>query len=348
MLKLPVMPAFEAHAAAAALDRQNQLTKPTGSLGQLEDLAVQLAGITGNVRPSVARKCVIVMAGDHGIVREGVSAYPADVTPEMVVNFLHGGAAINVLSRQAGAKVVVVDVGVASDIKALPGLIQRKVAYGTANMLKGPAMTRDQAEQAIQVGMDVANAEIDAGLDLVATGDMGIGNTTPSAAIVATFTGLPVEQVTGRGTGLDESGLIRKIAIIKEALVVNNPDPHDAMDVLCKVGGLEIAGLAGVILAAASRRVPVVIDGFISGAAALIAAELVPDVKPFMIAGHQSVEIGHRAILDRLGLHALINLNLRLGEGTGAALAFHFIEAACRIQNEMATFEEAGVSDKDS
>lgn len=347
MLKFPAMPAIDAQAAAAALDRQNQLTKPTGSLGQLEDLAVQLAGITGKVRPSVARKGVIVMAGDHGVVREGVSAYPADVTPEMVINFLHGGAAINVLSRQAGAKVVVVDIGVASDIKPLPGLIQRKVAYGTANMLKGPAMTREQAEQAIQVGIDVVNAEIDAGLDLVATGDMGIGNTTPSSAIVAAFTGLPVEQVTGRGTGLDDAGVSRKVAIIREALQVNAPDPQDAMDVLSKVGGLEIAGLAGVILGAASRRVPVVVDGFISGAAALVAAELVPEVKAFMIAGHQSVEIGHRAILERLGLHALVNLNLRLGEGTGAALAFHIVEAACRIQNEMATFAEAGVSDKD-
>lgn len=347
MFHLPVIPALDQEAAAKARQRQNQLTKPTGSLGQLEDLSIQLAAITGNPRPSVPRKGVIVMAGDHGVTREGVSAYPSEVTPQMVMNFLHGGAAINVLTRQAGARVVIVDVGVLLDMGSVPGLISRKVACGTANMAVGPAMTREQAEAALQVGMDVVKTEIDAGLDLVATGDMGIGNTTPSSAIVAAFTGLPVIQVTGRGTGLDESGLTRKVAVIERALEVNRPDPQDAMDVLMKVGGLEIAGLAGVIIGAAANRVPVVIDGFISGAAALVAAELVPAVKPFMIAAHQSVEIGHKAIHERLGLRPLINLDLRLGEGTGAALAFHLIEASCRILNEMATFAEAGVSDKE-
>jgi nicotinate-nucleotide--dimethylbenzimidazole phosphoribosyltransferase len=347
MLDLPEIPPIDLSAEAAARLRQSQLTKPEGSLGQLEALSIQLAGIQGNPRPTIARKGVIVMAGDHGVTQEGVSAYPAEVTPQMVMNFLHGGAAINVLARQAGAHVVVVDVGVASELPDLPGLLRRKVACGTANMTRGPAMTCEQTEQAIRVGMEIVQSEIDAGLDLVATGDMGIGNTTPSSAIAAAFTGLPVRQVTGRGTGLDDGGLDRKVAMIERALLVNRPDPSDAMDVLMKVGGLEIAGLAGVILGAAARRVPVVIDGFISGAAALVAAELSPQVKPYLIAAHQSVEIGHRAILARLGLRALINLDLRLGEGTGAALAFHVIEGAVRILNEMATFAEAGVSGKE-
>jgi nicotinate-nucleotide--dimethylbenzimidazole phosphoribosyltransferase len=346
MITFPTIPALDLEAAEAARARQAQLTKPAGSLGQLEDLAVQLAAITGSARPSTARKAIIVMAGDHGVTREGVSAYPAEVTPQMVLNFLRGGAAINVLARQAGARVTIVDVGVAVPFDPLPGLVQRKVACGTASMLAGPALTRAQAEQAIQVGMDVIQAEIEAGLDLAATGDMGIGNTTPSSAITAAFTGLPAAQVTGRGTGLDDSGMERKIAVIERALERNRPDPADAMDVLCKVGGLEIAGLAGVIIGAAAGRVPVVIDGFISGAAALVAAELVPQVKPFLIAAHQSVETGHKAILARLGLRPLLNLDLRLGEGTGAALAFHLVEAAARILNEMATFEQAGVSGK--
>jgi nicotinate-nucleotide--dimethylbenzimidazole phosphoribosyltransferase len=353
MFSLPEIPKPDLEAAAAARGRQNQLTKPTGSLGQLEEISIQMAAITGKLRPRLDRKCVIVMAGDHGVSREGVSAYPAEVTPQMVLNFLHGGAAINVLARQAGAKVLVVDVGVAVEIptdgvpqgEALAGLVQRKVAYGTANLATGPAMTREQAQQAIQVGMEVVQAEIDAGLDLVATGDMGIGNTTPSSAIVAAFTGLPAAQVTGRGTGVDDASLAHKVAIIEQALATNRPNPRDALDVLSKVGGLEIAGLVGVILGAAARRVPVVIDGFISGAAALVAAELVPEVKPYLIAAHQSVEIGHRAILARLGLRPLLDLNLRLGEGTGAVLAFHLVDAAVRILNEMATFEEAGVSE---
>jgi nicotinate-nucleotide--dimethylbenzimidazole phosphoribosyltransferase len=347
MLIIPPIPDFDTQAAQAARERQGQLTKPAGSLGQLEEISIQLAGITANPRPVMARKAIIVMAGDHGIVREGVSAYPAEVTPQMVLNFLHGGAAINVLARQAGARVVIVDVGVGSELPPLPGLVRRKVAFGTASMAAGPAMTRVQAEQALQVGLDVVAAEIDAGLDLVATGDMGIGNTTASSAIVAAFTGLPVARVTGRGTGLDDAGWQRKVMVIEQVLEFNRPDAADAWDVLAKVGGLEIAGLAGVVLGAASRRVPVVVDGFISGAAALVAAELEPRVKPFLIAAHQSVEIGHQAVLQRLGLRALLNLDLRLGEGTGAALAFQIIDASARILNEMATFAEAGVSGKE-
>jgi nicotinate-nucleotide--dimethylbenzimidazole phosphoribosyltransferase len=346
MLNIPVIPSFNQAAADAASARQDQLTKPRGSLGQLEALSIQLAGITGLERPNMDRKAVIVMAGDHGVACEGVSAYPSEVTSQMVLNFLHGGAAINVLARQAGARVTVVDIGVASDFEPFPGLIRRKVARGTANMALGPAMTRDQAEQAIQVGIEVVLAEIEAGLDLVATGDMGIGNTTPSSALTAVFTGLPIRQVTGRGTGVDDAGLERKIAIISQAIAVNRPDARDPLGVLASLGGFEIAGLAGVILGAVSRRVPVVVDGFISAAAALVAAELQPEIKPFLIASHQSVEIGHQAICQRLGVHPLLNLGLRLGEGTGAVLAFNLVDAAARILNEMATYSEAGVSDQ--
>jgi nicotinate-nucleotide--dimethylbenzimidazole phosphoribosyltransferase len=333
---------------ASARRRQDNLTKPAGSLGRLEELSIRLAGMTGNPRPSVARKAVIVMAGDHGVARQGVSAYPPEVTPQMVMNFLSGGAAINVLARQAGARVAIVDIGVAADLGDAPGLSKRKVALGTADLTKGPAMTEAQAAQAIQVGLEVLQAEYEAGLDLVATGDMGIGNTTPSSAIIAALTGLPAAQVTGRGTGVDDGGLSRKVAAVETALTVNRPDPNDAFDVLRKVGGFEIAGLAGVIIGAASRRVPVVIDGFISGAAAVIAAGLAPKVKPYLIASHRSVEIGHGAMLDLLGLQPILDLNLQLGEGTGAAIAFHVVEAASRILNEMATFAEAGVSEKEA
>lgn len=343
----PSIPAFDVSSSQQARSRQDSLTKPLGSMGLLEDLSVLLAGMTGKERPRFPRKAVITMAADHGIVTEGVSAYPAEVTPQMVLNILQGGAAINVLARQAGAKVSVVDIGVAYDFQNVEGLIHRKIAFGTMNMLKGPAMTRTQAEDAIQVGMDVVQSEINDGLDLVATGDMGIGNTSASSAITAVFTGLPVVQVTGRGTGLDDNGLNKKVKLIEEAIRINKPNPQDAMDVLSKVGGLEIAGLAGVILGAAAHRVPVVVDGFISGAAALVAAELVPDVKPYMIASHQSVEIGHQAIWNKLGLRPLLDLGMRLGEGTGSALAFNLIEAAVRILDEMATFAEAGVSDKE-
>jgi nicotinate-nucleotide--dimethylbenzimidazole phosphoribosyltransferase len=342
----PKIPLFDLSASSQAHSRQQVLTKPSGSLGLLEDLSVQLAGITGKERPRFPRKTVITMAADHGIAIEGVSAYPAEVTPQMVLNILQGGAAINVLARQAGARVKVVDIGVAYDFQNVQGLIHRKIAYGTMNMLKGPAMTRTQTEEAIQVGLDVIQIEIDDGIDLVATGDMGIGNTTPSSAITAVLTGLSVDQVTGRGTGLDDKGLNNKIKVIQEVIGFNNPNPQDAMDVLGKVGGLEIAGLVGVILGAAAARIPVVIDGFISGAAALVASELVPGVKPYLIASHQSVEIGHQAIWNKLGLRPLLDLGLRLGEGTGAVLAFNLVEAASRILDEMATFTEAGVSDK--
>jgi nicotinate-nucleotide--dimethylbenzimidazole phosphoribosyltransferase len=333
-------------AMEAARLRQDVLTKPQGSLGRLESLHVQLAGITGNPLPNVERKAVIVMVGDHGVTAEGVSAYPAEVTAQMVLNFVRGGAAINVLAEQAGARVVIVDMGVAADLPADPAIISRPVARGTANMAQGPAMTRVQASEAVAGGIAVVTAEIARGLDLVATGDMGIGNTTASSAIVAAITGKPVAGITGRGTGVDDAGLQRKIAAIEQALSVNRPDATDPLDVLAKVGGFEIAGLVGVILGAAAHRVPVLIDGFISGAAALLATELCPAVRGYLIAAHMSVEIGHRTILERLELLPLVTLDLRLGEGTGAALAMHLVEAACRIPRRMATFTQAGVAER--
>jgi nicotinate-nucleotide--dimethylbenzimidazole phosphoribosyltransferase len=346
-MNIPPIPPIDQAAKQQALERQARLTKPAGSLGRLEELSVRLAGMKAEPMPSVARKAVIVMAADHGVVMEGVSAYPAEVTAQMVLNFLHGGAAINVLARQAGARVSVVDIGVASDFDALPGLVRRKVAHGSHNMLKGPALSLAEAQQALEAGMQVLDTEAKAGLDVVATGDMGIGNTTPSAAIATLLTRLPVAQVTGRGTGVDDRGLARKIRVIEQAIAVNRPDPGDAMDVLCKVGGLEIAGLAGVMIGAASRRIPVLVDGFISTAAAMIACGLAPDVREYLISAHRSVEIGHTAMLQQLGLEPLIDLDLRLGEGTGAALAFHLLEASCRILREMATFDEAGVDEKE-
>ena len=331
----------------AAMDkaeaRQSVLTKPPGSLGRLEAISIQVAGITGCERPRLRHKAVIVMAGDHGVVEEGVSAFPSEVTPQMVLNFLRGGAAINVLARHVGARVIVVDIGVAADIPAQPGLVVRKVGHGTANLRRGLAMTRGQAVEAIEVGIAVVEEELDKGLDIVATGDMGIGNTTPSAAIAATVTDLPVARVTGRGTGVDDRGLALKIAVIEEALALHRPDPTDGLDVLAKVGGFEIGGIAGIVLGAAARRVPVVVDGFISTAGAAIAALLAPQAKAYLISGHRSVEAGHQALLDFLGLVPLVDLDLRLGEGTGAVLGIGLVEAACKVLCEMATFDEANV-----
>ena len=346
-MNYPTIPPIDKRAAQQARARQNSLTKPPGSLGRLEEISIQLAGMKADPLPNVDRKAVIIMAADHGVALEGVSAFPAEVTPQMVMNFLSGGAAINVLARQAGASVTIVDIGVAADFDpALAGLWHRKVARGTSNMAKGPAMTRADAEKALACGMDVLAEVAKEGLDLIATGEMGIGNTTPSSAIISVMTGLSVAKVTGRGTGLDDAGINRKIRVIENAIALNRPDPENALDVLSKVGGLEIAGLAGVMIAAASRRIPVVVDGFISSAAAMIAVGLVPDVRNYLLSGHQSVEIGHQAMLRHLGLTPLIDLDLRLGEGTGAVLAFHLVEAASRILREMATFAEAGVSDK--
>ncbi len=331
-------------AMEAARARQRELTKPEGSLGRLEDLAVQLAGIGGSARPRIAHPAIITMAGDHGVARQGVSAYPPEVTPQMVANFLSGGAAINVLARHAGARVVVVDMGVAAALPAHPGLLDRKIAPGTADMSEGPAMTRAQAVQALEAGIAVAQDQIGQGVDLIGTGDMGIGNTTASSAIVAVLSGRPPAEVTGRGTGVDDAGLAHKIAVIERALALNRPDPADPLDVLAKVGGLEIGALAGAMLGAAARRVPVLVDGFISGAAALLVCRLAPAAQPYLIAAHRSVERGHRVVLELLGMEPLLDLGMRLGEGTGAALGVSLCAAACKILDEMATFEEARVA----
>jgi nicotinate-nucleotide--dimethylbenzimidazole phosphoribosyltransferase len=336
---------LDAAAMDAARARQGRLTKPPGSLGRLETLSIQVAGISGQERPIIGEKVVITCAGDHGVAAQGVSAYPQEVTPQMVYNFLNGGAAINVLARHVGARVIVVDVGVAADFEPQPGLVIKKVAHGTADMTRGPAMSREQAVQAIEAGIAVLEDEVGRGLGIVATGDMGIGNTTPSSAIVAAITGRPVAEVTGRGTGINDEQLAHKVAVIEKALRVNRPDPTDALDVLSKIGGFEIGAIAGVILGAAAHRIPVLIDGFISTAGALIANGLVPLARDTMIAAHASMEIGHKAALAHLGLTPCLDFNMRLGEGTGAVLVLGLVEAACKILNEMATFESAGVSE---
>ncbi len=328
-----------------ARNHLDNLAIPPGSLGELLDLAERLAGMKETLKPSVTRKAVVTMAGDHGVVEEGVSAFPREVTPQMVANFVAGGAAINVLAGVAGARVVVVDMGVATDLdpsfaeKVLPC----KVDYGTRNMAKGPAMTREQAVKALETGIEIAGRLIEGGVELLATGDMGIGNTTPSSAILAAISGRPVRDVTGRGTGITDEGLENKIRVIEKALLVNRPNPGDAVDVLSKVGGFEIGGIAGLILGAARHKTPVVVDGFISSAGALLAKTLAPASLDYMISGHQSLEYGHRLMLEELGLKPLLNLNLRLGEGTGAALALNIVEAAAQVICKMLTFEEAGV-----
>lgn len=326
--------------------RLDQLTKPLGSLGRLETLAKQIVGITRQAAPRLTHKVIVTMAADHGVVQEGVSAYPQAVTKEMVANFLRGEAGINVLARHVGARVVVVDMGVAADLAPHADLVSRKIGHGTKNLAQGPAMTSGQAYAAVQAGLAIVEHEIARGADIIGTGDMGIGNTTASSAIAAVMTGTPVEDVTGRGTGIDDATHARKINVIQRALTTNRPDPSDPLEVLAKVGGFEIAGLVGVILGSARARRPVVIDGFISGAAALIAVGLKPHVKAYLIASHLSQESGHRVVLEHLGLHPLLDLNLRLGEGTGAALAIALADAACKVLTEMATFQAAGVSGK--
>ena len=337
---------LDRNAMEEARRRLDSLTKPPGSLGRLEELAIQVAGITGSVGKRLQRKTVVLMAGDHGVASEGVSAYPQSVTAQMVLNFLRGGAAINVLARRADARVVVVDMGVAADLSNQAGLRDRKIGFGTRNFTHGPAMTSEEALTAVETGCQLAEEEIEHGCDLLATGDMGIGNTSSSSAIAAALLGRDVDQVTGRGTGLDDERLARKIAVIQRAISVNRPDPSDPLDVLAKLGGYEIAGLVGVILKAAAKRIPIIIDGFISGAAALVAVRLCPTAQAYLLAAHSSVEPGHRAVLEALGLRPLLDLELRLGEGTGAAIAMHLVDDAIALLGEMATFEEAGVADR--
>ncbi len=286
------------------------------------------------------------MAGDHGVVVEKVGTWPQEVTAQMVYNFLRGGAGINVLARHAGARVVVVNIGVATELEPHPQLLSRKIASGTKNIALGPAMSREQTIKALETGIEIVTFEAGKGLDIVGTGDMGIGNTTPSSAICAVMTKRPSAEGTGRGTGITDEQLAHKIEVIKRAVEVNRPDPSDPIDVLAKVGGFEIAGLAGVMLGAAAHRIPVVIDGFISGAAALIATALSPELKDYLIAAHVSAETGHRLLLKHLGLEPLLDLGMRLGEGTGAALGIFLAEAATRILGEMATFSEASVSER--
>ncbi|MDP2988955.1 MAG: nicotinate-nucleotide--dimethylbenzimidazole phosphoribosyltransferase [Kiritimatiellota bacterium] len=326
--------------------RQDTLTKPQGSLGRLETLSVQVVGMSGQAAPQLKHKAVVVMAGDHGVTAEGVSAYPSEVTVQMVANFLHGGAAINVLARQMGARVTVVDMGVAADLPPHPELVVKKIAYGTANIVHQAAMSREQAIRAVLAGAEVVEAEIARGLDILATGDMGIGNTTPSAAIAASILEQAPVEIVGRGTGVDEAGLQRKIQAVERAMTLHHPNPKDALDVLAKVGGVEIGGLAGAMLAAAAHRRPVLLDGFISTAAALLAVQIAPQARSYLIAAHRSQERGHRLMLEWLGLEPLLDLNLHLGEGTGAVLALPLVEAACRLLNEMATFGEASVSEE--
>jgi nicotinate-nucleotide--dimethylbenzimidazole phosphoribosyltransferase len=328
-----------------AQKRLDNLTKPPSSLGRLEEFARRLVAIQKNERPRIDKKIVFVFAGDHGVTDDGVSAFPKEVTSQMVFNFLAGGAAINVLTRHAGAEVVVVDVGVDFDFTGVEGLIHRKIVRGTKSFVRASAMSREEAIRCLEVGIDLAHAYADKGFNLFGTGDMGIGNTTPSSAIAAVITDRPPAAVTGRGTGITDEGLATKIRVIEEGIRYNKPDRGNGLDVLSKVGGAEIGGIAGLIIGAAERGVPVVIDGLISTAGALIAYTIEPKVKDYMFAGHSSVEIGHRAMLDAIGLQPILDLDLRLGEGTGAALAMLLIEGGLKIYNEMATFDEAGVSD---
>ncbi len=330
----------------SARARQDTLTKPQGSLGRLEELSIQLAGIQGKPNPQIKNKTIITMAGDHGVVAEKVGNWPQEVTAQMVYNFLRRGAGINVLARQVGARVVVVDMGVATELKPHPELLLRKIAFGTKNIALGSAMSREQAVDSVETGIDIINAEVAKGLDIVGTGDMGIGNTTASSAVCAAITGEMAEKITGRGTGINDKQLEHKISVVKRALEVNHPDAKDPIDVLSKVGGFEIGGLAGVMLGGAAHCIPVVIDGFISGAAALIATTLAPQLKDYLIAAHVSAEAGHRLLLKHLGLTPLLDLRMRLGEGTGAALGIFLAEAAARILAEMATFADASVSER--
>ena len=336
-------------ALAEARDRQDRLTKPRGSLGVLEEVAVRLAGLAGQCPPPLPEPAAVaVFAADHGVHAQGVSPWPQEVTAQMVVNFVAGGAAVNAFARQTGSTVVVVDVGVAGDLEPAEGLLLRRVRPGTADLSTGPAMSRAEAEAAIAVGIDVARTLAEQGHRCLITGDMGIANTTASAALVAAFTGADPGDVTGRGTGIDGPTLQRKVDVVRRALDLHRPDPGDPVGVLAAVGGLEHAAIAGFILAAAAQRIPVVLDGVIAGAAALAAHVLAPASMDACVAGHRSAEPGHAVALAHLGLRPLVELELRLGEGTGAVLALPLVQAAVRALREMATFDSAGVADKEA
>ncbi len=332
---------------ASARKRLDSLTKPRGSLGRLEDFAAEYVVMRNDLNARVSRKAVVVFASDHGVVEEGVSAYPKDVTYQMVLNFLAGGAAINVISKHTSTEVLIVDIGVDYDFGHVPGLLHAKVAKGTRNMARGPAMDRETALRAMNEGYRIACELADQGVDLMAPGEMGIGNTTASSALAAVFTGRSVEEVTGMGTGIDDDTHRHKIDVIRRVIEVNRPDPADAMDVLSKVGGLEIAGIAGLILGAASRRIPVVLDGLISTAGGLAAFEFDRGVRNFLFAAHRSVEVGHAVMLERMGLVPFVDLSMRLGEGTGAAIGMDMVQLGMELFHGMASFDSAGVSDKE-
>jgi len=337
----PVQSSFMDRAQA----RLDSLTKPQGSLGFLEDIARRCAAAQGTERPNLDRKKVFVFAADHGVALEGVSLYPREVTAQMVLNFVRGGAAVNVLARHAGADLDVVDVGVDYDFGAEPGMVHRKVRRGTRNMLAEPAMSHEELEAAVAVGVDLAQQAARDGYQAVITGEMGIGNTTPSSAITAVLTGKTVYEVTGRGTGLDDAGVRRKADVVARCIAAHNPDPGDALEVLRTLGGLEIAAITGLVLGAAANGLMVIVDGFISSAAALVACLVAPTVRDYMFLGHRSAEPGHAAVAQAIGLRPVLSLDMRLGEGTGAVLAATVIDAALKLYHEMATFGDAGVSD---
>ena len=342
-----IMPA-STKAMAAAEERQSMLTKPRGSMGPLEDVGTRLCGMYGECPPPLPEPVAIaVFAGDHGVCAQGVSLYPQEVTLQMVGNILAGGAVVNAFSRQVGAEVTVVDVGVAGELEEAPGLLVRKVAAGTADMTTDPAMTAAQVQAAVEVGIDVARDLIAQGNRLLAIGDMGIANTTASAALISVFTGLDVADVTGRGTGIDNAMLERKVSVIEKAIRINEASPKDPVAALAAVGGFEHAAMVGFLLAAAALRTPVILDGVIACSAALVARAIAPQASEYWVAGHRSAEPGARVALTHLDLVPLVDLELRLGEGSGAALAVPFVQASARLLREVATFDSAGVTDKE-
>lgn len=329
-----------------AKERLRRQARPAGSLGILEDISARLAGIFETLDVRLTHKIIVTCAGDHGVCEEGVSLFPSEVTSQMVYNFVHAGASINVLARHANARVEVADLGVAHDFPADLPIFHKKVGRGTKNFSKGPAMTREEAVQSIENGIEIIDELIKNGpVDLLGTGDMGIGNTTPSTAIITCFSNLPVSQLCGRGTGIDDNGLVKKISAIEKGLAYNSPNPDDPIDVLSKVGGFEIGGLAGLVIGAAANNIPVLCDGLISTAGALIACKLAPAARNYLFAGHKSVEVGHRFMLEELNLEPLLDLQFRLGEGTGAAIAMELMDAATRILIEIKTFEEVAIAD---
>jgi nicotinate-nucleotide--dimethylbenzimidazole phosphoribosyltransferase len=326
----------------------DQLTKPPRSLGRLEDLSAQYCLVTNTTTPILGKKKIFTFAGDHGVAAEGVSAYPKEVTPQMVMNMLAGGAAVCVLAKHAGAELAVIDIGVDNPLTEAPNLIRRKVKSGTANIAQGPAMSLDEATKAIEVGIELAKTAAEDGVTLIGTGEMGIANTTPSSALFSAMLPCPVEDITGRGTGIDDAGLVRKIEVIKKALKTNQDRLTDPLNTLAALGGLEIAGICGLCLGAAAHRIPMVVDGFISSAGALAACRLCPSVRDYLFFSHLSEEAGHATFMRLFKVQPILDLKMRLGEGTGAALAMTLIEGALKIYTQMATFDSAGVSNKEN